>query len=549
MEKKLLLFIISFAVFSNSYSQALDWEWAKTACSLSNATSITAVTTDPSGNIFIAGNFRDSARFGNIIHHPVGTVNLFLAKYDSAGNFIWMRQAKGANSPPYDLATAICTDASGNCYVTGFFNGMAIFNSDTVISSGAAPDVFAAKYDPSGNVLWLSKAGGSGSDYSNGIGLDASGNCYIGGSFESSASFGSILLSANNSSTDMFIAKLDSHGGFINVTAAGGSSTDVLSAMTVDKNGTCCVTGTFNSPSIIFGTSTVTYTGSGTDGFIARFDALGNALWGQSAGGPANQEPSGIASDPAGNCYVTGVFKGDTMYFGNTTLVTYNYWDLFTAKYDSSGNLLWANHEGSSSFGPDAVFAITADSAGNCYTTGRFASPATFDTITVTAAGPADIFIAKFNSSGSAEWVRYSGSASNVLSSTSIHRNENGDLFITGGFELNTTVDHDSLLADSGFYSGYYIAKLGLPNTTGIPAEESFLNAFVLYPNPVTDQLNLSGVEEKSTVVISDLLGKEIFKSEGSGIRTINVKNYPPGMYLMEMKDGVTQLRKKFIKL
>lgn len=548
MMKKLLLLLLFSAAQLMSSGQTPVWMWAKKACSLSNATSITAVTTDLSGNIFIAGNFRDSAMFGTGIYHPTGTMNLFVAKYDSLGSLLWMRSAKGPNSPPYDLATALCTDAAGNCYATGFFNGPAVFNNDTIVSTGSAPDVFVVKYDPSGNVAWLTRGGGTGSDYAYGIAVDSAGTCYVGGFFDASATFGTTTLTANNSSTDIFIGMIDTHGGFSNAVSAGGSAVDVMTAMSQDAQGNCYVTGTFNSPSITFGNSTITYTGSGTDAYVAKFNPAGVALWGQSAGGPANQEPSAIATDRTGNCYVTGVFKGDTMYFGNTTLTTYYYWDMFTARYDSSGNLMWAKHQGSASFGPDVSLGIATDSAGNCYTTGRFSTPATFDTITVNAAGPADIFVAKFDSGGTAEWVKQSGSSSNVLSSASIHRTASGSIFITGSFEQNTTLGFDSLTADPGFTAGYYIAKLDLINTTSVAEHSVDNDRITLFPVPVQQSLYISPAQINAIAAVYDVCGKQVCSLNLINGRTADVGQLSPGIYFLELINGDVLTREKFIK-
>jgi hypothetical protein len=91
------------------------------------------------------------------------------------------------------LCQGIAVDASGNSYVTGGFEGTATFGSTTLESSGSQ-DIFVAKLDNRGNWLWAKKAGGTDSDYGYGIAVDASGNSYVTGYFYSAtATFGSIL--------------------------------------------------------------------------------------------------------------------------------------------------------------------------------------------------------------------------------------------------------------------------------------------------------------------------------------------------------------------
>ncbi len=550
MSKKLsFLLLLSVLIYKQGNSQAPGWAWAKSACSLSFATGITAITTDPSGNIFIAGNFRDSALFGNTVYHPTGTMNLFLAKYDSAGNYLWMRQARGANVPPYDLATSVCTDSAGNCYLTGFFNGVAVFDHDTVVSMGSSPDVFIAKFNPNGSVLWLKQGRGTGSDYAYGIGLDNYGNCYVSGSFESGVTFGNIPLTANNASSDIFILKLDLAGNFISAHSAGGSGTDLASALAVDRNGNCFVTGTFNSAAIQFGNDTIVSSNTGFDAFTAKFDSAGNALWGNSGSGPGNQEPAGIAADQNGNCFVTGIFKGDTMYLDTTTLVTYGYYDFFTARYDSSGNLTWAGHQGSATFGTEFSTSVTTDTSGNFYTTGQFRDPATFGSLNVPGSSALSVFVTKFDTAANAEWVQQSGSASSSLSSTAMHMDGNGNIFITGSYELSTTFGNDSLLVSPGYTAGYYIAKLGNGNTTGIQDELTNVHALQIFPNPTSGQLNISGLDNDAAIRIFDITGNKIYESKSRGHQTLDVKNFPPGIYLLEINSGKSAAWKKFIRM
>ena len=550
LKKLTILILFILPMMMQGFSQAPSWVWAKSACSLTAATNVTSITTDLLGNIFIAGNFRDSAMFGNTVYHPVGTANLFLAKYDSMGSFLWMQQARGANSPPYNLITSIITDTSGNCYVTGFFNGVSIFSShDTIASTGPLPDVFVAKYYGNGNVAWVKKGSGTGSDYGNGIGMDADGYFYISGSFEQSINFEGISLTANNASNDIFVVKLNANGNFLSAHSAGGTSVDLVNALNVDASGNCYVTGTFNSPQIVFGNDTLNYTNTGMDAFISKFDSAGNAIWGRAGSGPGNQEPSGIASDLTGNCYTTGIFKGDTMYLDTTTLVTYGYYDFFTAVHDASGNQLLANHQGSVTFGAELSTAITTDTAGNFYTTGHFRNPATFDTISVSCLGAVDIFITKFNASGNAEWVQISGTSSNTLTSSALHRDQNGNIFITGIYEQNTTFGNDSLLISTGYYAGYYIAKLGTLNTTGVQKPNTNFSAIQIFPNPASDKLHIVGLNGKANIVVFDMTGSKVFEIASFENQTLDIGNFKPGIYFLQINTKGKFVQNKFIKL
>ncbi|MEH1905302.1 MAG: SBBP repeat-containing protein [Nostoc sp.] len=94
-----------------------------------------------------------------------------------------------------------------------------------------------------------------------------------------------------------------------------------------------------------------------------------NVLWAQQLGGTAFDAGWGIAADASGNTYVMGDFS-DTVTFANTSLTSGGGNDSFIAKLDSSGNVLWAQKLGGSSYNTSS--GITVDSAGNSYATGFF---------------------------------------------------------------------------------------------------------------------------------------------------------------------------------
>src|SRR5262249_24301705 len=128
--------------------------------------------------------------------------------------------AKRAGGTAADQAYGIAEDSSGNSYVTGFFSGTATFGpgeaNQTLLTSAGGTDIFVAKYSTSGELVWVKRAGGTGADQANGIGVDSSGNSYVTGLFNGSATFGggeanqTVLTSAGG--TDIFVAKYNSDG-------------------------------------------------------------------------------------------------------------------------------------------------------------------------------------------------------------------------------------------------------------------------------------------------------------------------------------------------
>jgi Beta-propeller repeat len=172
----------------------------------------------------------------------------------------------------------MAVDSAGNCYVHGTFTRVALFGTNQLTSAGSN-DVFVAKYDNTGALLWINQAGGPGNedDYNPAIAIDSNGNCYIGGGYLLNATFGNETLT-NAGDHDIFVAKYDSNGVFRYVQRAGGTNYDYCRGVGVDRNGNCYLTGSF-SGTAGFGTLSLTSSGD-NDMFLAKLAAFnpGNEL-------------------------------------------------------------------------------------------------------------------------------------------------------------------------------------------------------------------------------------------------------------------------------
>jgi hypothetical protein len=342
----------------------------------------------------------------------------------------------------------IAVDSSGNAYVTGYFQGTATFGSTSLTSSGSG-DIFIAKLSTSGSWQWAVKAGGS----SSGIAVDSSGNAYITGFFQGTESFGSTSLSTSGDyDSDIFIAKLSSSGSWQWAVKAGGSSGDGGNGIAVDSSGNAYVTGTFSGNHVDFGNDEVNSDG-GTDIFVAKLSTSGSWQWVVEAGSSNNDAGLGIAVDSSGNAYVTGYFQGTAKFNGN--LVSSGGNDIFIAKLSSSGSWQWVVKAGGSS--GEYGTAIAVDSSGNAYVTGFFQGTATFGSTSLTSSGGLDIFIAKLSSSGSWQWAVKAGGSSGD-SGNGIAVDSSGNAYVTGYFQGTATFGSTSQTSSGAL--DIFIAKL-----------------------------------------------------------------------------------------
>lgn len=370
-------------------AKSQSWDWAKKAGGTGEDFG-QDIAIDGLGNVYVTGYYGEystagTATFGSTTLNSAGKSDIFIAKYDASGNLLWARSAGGTNN---DYSYGIAIDGLGNAYIAGYFGynpgppsvSTATFGTTTLTSAGRS-DVFIAKYAPSGNLLWAKRAGGTSNDYGNGVAVDGLGNAYILGSFGNdlvspmvgTATFDTTILTSAGSS-DMFLAKYDSLGHVLWAKSGGGNGSDEGKAIDIDGSGNPYITGTFGFTgtstigTATFGSSTLTSAG-GYDIFVAKYDTLGNVLWAERSGGTSIEKVQDIAIDGSGHAYITGYFNGKTS-FGLDTLISVNYEDIFLAKFNSSGNVVWAKSGGGSGY--DYCRALAIDDSGNVFVTGHF---------------------------------------------------------------------------------------------------------------------------------------------------------------------------------
>ena len=552
--KKIYTLILLSAVggWSNTAtSQSPNWLWAKSAGG--NAFDVVnGLTVDGSGNSYITGTFGSpTITFGSTtLTNASIASDIFIAKYDAAGNALW---AIGAGGTSGENGISIFVDGSGNSYVTGMFMSLSItFGATTLTNAGpGGADIFVVKLDASGNTLWAIRAGGTNSDYGLGITADGSGNSYITGVFASqSITFGTTTLTnASAGSNDIFIAKYDAAGNALWAKKAGGSSGEMVNSIAVDGSGNSFITGDFASPSITFGTTTLTNVGS-NDIFIAKYDAAGNALWANSAGGSNGESGQSIRVDGSGNSFITGKYQSSSITFGSTTLTNAGVLkdDIFIAKYRASGNVLWA--AGAGGIESDGAKAIALDGSGNYYVAGSFQSLSiTLGTTTLTNAGPgsSDVFIVKYAPAGNVLWAKSAGGTTGELVN-GIDVDGSGNSYLAGVFYSPSVTFGSTTLTNSGSGDAF-VAKLA--SVVGINEFNSNEIILSVSPNPFTDELVVRNSEfgAKAKIKIQDIYGRLVYEQKPATVnRKLQTVNWQQGIYFVEVITEERRMVRKVVK-
>ncbi len=378
------------------------------------------------------------------------TLNVF----SQAPNWQWAHNNGGSHN---DYVTSVTTDLSGNSYVTGDFYSTSISFGSTILTNFSITqysDIFVVKYDPNGNVIWAKSAGGTDYELVHSVTTDAFGNVYVAGEFQSdSISFGSITLYNTSTNWDAFIVKYDSNGNLLWAKSAGGLYDDTGYSVTIDAAGNAIVVGTFQSDSITFAGITLYNPppAGGFNIFLVKYDSNGNVLWANGDGSCGFLFPYSVCLDNFGNIYVTGFFSSN-MTFSVTTLLNGSYNSTLLVKYDSNGNSLWAR---TTAAGTDNyAYSGATDALGNVYMAGAFSNPTiTFGSITLTNAGgtsgTSDLFVVKYDSNGNALWAQRAGGADND-EAKALTIAPSGYVYVAGSFHSPTINLGGTILTNAG---------------------------------------------------------------------------------------------------
>ncbi|MBK7969556.1 MAG: SBBP repeat-containing protein [Bacteroidetes bacterium] len=319
------------------------------------------ISLDGNGNIYITGSFTDSLlTIGTATLTNYGDQDGFIAKYDTAGNFIWARNFGGVDD---EEARAIDVDINGNSVVVGVFKSP-LLNFGSLQVANPAPSTlnqyFIVRYDPSGNAIWGAADGAALGDFGNAAAIDNSGNSYIAGAI------------SPNSGLQLFVSKYSNTGTLLWTQLATGNGSNRAYGMDVDQLGNVIVTGEFRGTNFTIGGQTLTNSGpSGLnqDLLLVKFDASGNVVWAKSEGENLSGDiGKAVEVDQFGNIYVSGEFSASTFNFGPSVLLNNGVSDMFIACYSASGNVLWANSGGGPS--QEIAHGIAIDGMGGVTTIG-----------------------------------------------------------------------------------------------------------------------------------------------------------------------------------
>ena len=361
-------------------------------------------------------------------------------------------------------------DASNNVYVTGIFKDTVDFdpssNLKTIISKGAL-DIFVAKYNSSGALVWVDAIGGTDDDQPNGLALDNSGNVSVVGQFKS-AIFDTdpgpgVSQFINTGGNDMFLINLDNNGNFLWSTAIGGHGDDIANGIAIDQSGNRYIVGQFQDTVKVGSNALIT---AGTyGGLCAKYDASGNLKWTFALGQSGDNGLHAITTDGNNNISVAGGFSGQVNFnpLGSGSMQTAAGTSSFIGGYSgASGQLIWVKPITGTVVGNK--FSLFTDASNNVYAAGSFTGNVNFGSgVSATATGGQDAFLTRYDAQGTIsfgeDFARGSNSGSKTTSE-SVFVGSDGNIYLTGYFSGSANFDPSgSIILNDHGQQDLFLAK------------------------------------------------------------------------------------------
>jgi hypothetical protein len=344
------------------------------------------VATDQGGNVVITGQTLGSFAGGGL-----GFGDAFVRKYDSTGAILWTGLI---GTSDIDGSNAVAVDRDGNSFVTGSVNGD--LNGQHI----GGIDAFLSKIDSSGNVLWARPFGTFYDDKASAIAIDQSSNLFVVGdtNYIHAIFFPTHLI-------DTFLSKFDASGTLLWTKRTALTFVDSSTAVVSDGAGNAYVSG-FNSNATI----------------LQKFDGDGNLLWVKQYPTSSNDRAYSLATDQYDNLYMAGSTTGG---IGGPTAGSV---EAFLMKLDSSGNTIWTRQF--VKVGSAVALSVALDRLGGVFITGvENEDPKGF---TVNS----NVFLAKYDTTGTLLWETILGS-DKADQARSAAVDPQGDVYIAGYTEGN----------------------------------------------------------------------------------------------------------------
>gem|GEM_PF-3672853 len=523
MKKTAIQFLFMLVAIVPATAQT--WAWARQSSGTTASQYGYKVKSIATGGCYVSGVNEGLAAFGPYTLNP----GSFLAKYDASGNALWALNIEG-------VIRKVETDNYGNACVFGLYSGSLTIGGTSVASNGG-DDLFAAKFDPLGNLLWLRSYGGNENESAGDMIVDQYDNLYITGSYRNAITFDSFSLTDTSAFIyRFFLTKLNTAGNVL-WTDEGHWNSRMGRFLAFDASFNVYVQAIHQENCMYCeGTFLAKYTPAGSMYFYdEEWDVF--------------EDSKGLGVDAAGNIYT--IYNTGSHYTDEPTL----------QKYDASLNPLWSVCLGDGyTCGYWIGNGLKVDAAGNSYVIGGanslypYGDSANFAGQWIHVQGITDIIMAKINTSGSFSWVQVvQGTGGEIAGGVDV--DPAGNCYLTGVFNAEDSTMTDAVpfgpdtLHNEGTWRQFYLAKF-IPGTVAAGVNSMAVeNMPEPFPNPAHDVFTISlPGSAVSRICVYDLLGNCIrsLETDAPGVQ-IDLGGEAKGVYFVEVDNANGKFSKKII--
>lgn len=360
---------------------------------------------DKQGNVYVAGQFEQTAEFGTQKLTSLGKKDIFVVKLDKLGSLIWVRHigTKGSEGAP-----GIGLDNKGFFYIVANYNNELILGTNKLQPDPALDrHAFIAKVDASGKFIWARNLSGGTGFYIHQSQISPTGDVYIGGIFNQ------IKLAPKNtlkskSAADAFLYKLDANNNFQWAKSFSGPGNDNIQRIAFTSKGHPLIVGEFQGAITVDGTRYNSV--GGTDVFVTQMDLSGKITWFKTYGSKSGDKVYGLVVTAKDEVIVTGCF-GNSITFKDTHQ-SKGKRDLYVAKLNSKQKWSWSHTGGGAE--DDCGDSVAVGPKGELYISANYRSNAQFGTHKLRSSGVNDLFIAQLQpNKGTWTWLKHVASSKN----------------------------------------------------------------------------------------------------------------------------------------
>lgn len=512
--KKSIIILVSFLI-NTSYitAQTPTLQWQKTLGGTLEDMASTIIQTSDGGYLTVGYSYSSD---GNVtLNH--GVQDYWVVKLNATGTIEWQKSLGGSDE---DTPTSVVQTTDGGYVVAGF---TASTDGDVTGNHGEY-DYWVVKLNSTGTILWQKTYGGTNNDMAYSIAPTSDSGFIVAGlttSYDGD-------INDNNGGGDVWIVKINSSGVLQWQKTLGGTSSDQAKSISQTADGGYVMAGKTYSNDLDVSGNHGDY-----DFWVVKLDSAGTIQWQKALGGTNEDEAISIIKTTDGGYAVAGIIYSNASN-GNIT-GQHGEHDFWVVKLNSLGTIQWQRPLGGSN--SDRGYSIVQTNDGGFVVAGSCQS---YNGDVVTGNNDnGGVWLVKLNAAGVVQWQKPFGGSEYEEAFSLIKTTDGG--FAVAGFTYSNDGDVSGNHGDSDFW----ILKLSGEN---LGTTDFQRNAIIVYPNPVTDVLQIQGVTEPITAIkIIDLTGKTVLEQTTSN-HFFDVELLPQGIYLLEVYTEKYKHTHKFTK-